>query len=243
MSSERVAHGDTNSPSIATGVVAPAGGRARRFGMAAILVVAAGGFTSLAASGGAGASDGDHVLNVAGASVNSYKHSGSAIHWETRVIGRSESVTYEERQQTWTGNGSEHLEDCEGGLHWISNENVLTISHCLDDDETTTTSTEPEQETTTTSTEPGQETTTTSTEPGQETTTTAAGVVPTSTEKVASNPPAAPVQAPTTQATAVDPATVELPSTGSSSWAMALMALAALLGGTGLVRLSRRPTD
>ena len=38
-------------------------------------------------------------------------------------------------------------------------------------------------------------------------------------------------------------APTQLPSTGSSSWALALIALVTLLGGTGLVRLSRRPTD
>ncbi len=35
----------------------------------------------------------------------------------------------------------------------------------------------------------------------------------------------------------------QLPSTGNSSWVTALIALVALAGGTGLVRLSRRPTD
>jgi LPXTG-motif cell wall-anchored protein len=46
-------------------------------------------------------------------------------------------------------------------------------------------------------------------------------------------PAAAPAAAPA-------PAQTELPSTGSSSWGLALAALASLLGGLGLMRLSRR---
>ena len=51
--------------------------------------------------------------------------------------------------------------------------------------------------------------------------------------RVAAAPPAAAVSAVPT----------ELPATGNSSWVTALIALVALAGGTGLVRLSRRPTD
>ena len=67
------------------------------------------------------------------------------------------------------------------------------------------------------------------------------------TSSVASEPPVAP---PAVDPQAVAPPaqvpvsqTAQLPSTGSSSWTLALIALVTLLGGTGLVRLSRRPTD
>jgi LPXTG-motif cell wall-anchored protein len=61
--------------------------------------------------------------------------------------------------------------------------------------------------------------------------------------QVASQTPAAPAQAPPAPAAAVSAVPTQLPSTGSSSWVTALIALVTLLGGTGLVRLSRRPTD
>ncbi len=53
-------------------------------------------------------------------------------------------------------------------------------------------------------------------------------------------PPAAAAPAAVVAAT---PIATQLPATGSSSWVTALIALVTLLGGTGLVRLSRRPTD
>ena len=55
-------------------------------------------------------------------------------------------------------------------------------------------------------------------------------------------PPAPAAVAPVAPAPAAA-APTQLPSTGSSSWVTALIALVTLLGGTGLVRLSRRPTD
>ena len=67
------------------------------------------------------------------------------------------------------------------------------------------------------------------------------------TSSVASEPPVAP---PAVDPQAVAPPaqvpvaqTAQLPSTGSSSWTLALIALVTLLVGTGLVRLSRRRTD
>ncbi len=60
--------------------------------------------------------------------------------------------------------------------------------------------------------------------------------------EVASNTPIAPAApAAPAQASAADLAATQLPSTGTSSWVTALIALVALAGGTGLVRLSRRP--
>ena len=63
-------------------------------------------------------------------------------------------------------------------------------------------------------------------------------VVPPAVDPPAVDPPAV---APPAQATVAQ--TTQLPSTGSSSWTLVLIALVTLLGGTGLVRLSRRPTD
>jgi LPXTG-motif cell wall-anchored protein len=235
MHNERVTHGDINSRSIASGVAGPTGGRARRFGIALLLVTTAGGVASLALSSGAGASDIGHTLYVTDADTkvvvtyDSYKHSGDAIHWETPVIDPSDSVAFPERGQTWDGNGSRYLEGCETGLHWISNDNVLTLSHCLDNYESTTT----EETTTTAASTTAASTTAASTTAAS---TTAASTTP-GEIRVASQTPQAPTQA------AVDPASVQLPATGNSSWVTALIALVALLGGTGLVRLSRRSTD
>jgi hypothetical protein len=110
-----------------------------------------------------------HDLIVDGSTYQSYKESGSAIHWNTPDVNPT-SASFPERQQIWIGNsGSEHL-PCEGGVHWISTENVLTVSHGLETPDTTTTTstnvptTTIEQTTTTTITE------TTTTVPGTNTT-------------------------------------------------------------------------
>lgn len=60
------------------------------------------------------------------------------------------------------------------------------------------------------------------------------------TGQVASQGPVPPAAAPVPAAAPAAPAPTALPSTGSSSWGLALTALAALLGGLGLVKLSRR---
>ncbi|HYN33112.1 MAG TPA: LPXTG cell wall anchor domain-containing protein [Ilumatobacteraceae bacterium] len=62
-------------------------------------------------------------------------------------------------------------------------------------------------------------------------------VVPPTTVQVAAQAPA------TTQLPVAEVPAGGLPATGGSSWASALIALVALLGGAGLVRLSRRPTN
>ena len=67
---------------------------------------------------------------------------------------------------------------------------------------------------------------------------------PAAQTQVASNSPVVPAAvAPAAPAAAVSAVPTQLPSTGSSSWVTALIALVTLVGGTGLVRLSRRPTD
>jgi LPXTG-motif cell wall-anchored protein len=198
----------------------------------------------LGPSGVAGASDGDHTLTVNGQNYQSYKHSGDAIHWETPTP-TVESASFPERQQVWSDNGSEQL-PCEGGIHWISNLNVLTVSHCLEaptttstTTTTTTTTTLPETtttlpETTTTLSETTTTLSETTTTAGDTTTTVAAVFPPTSaapTSTVASGGPVPPAAAPPAQ---------NLPSTGSSSWALVFLALAALGSGVGLVHASRR---
>ena len=133
-------------------------------------------------------------------------------HYYTPYTGADPVTAYTDRHD-WTGNGSDNL-PCLGGYHWVDNENVLTISHCLPEEPTTTTTsttsttstTTTVPETTTTSTVP--ETTTTST-PEDDPTTTTTGAPTTTTTK----PP-------------------ELPYTGPSDWLPALGAI-----GLGLVAL------
>ena len=103
---------------------------------------------------------------VDGVHYSASKVSGETVHYETPHTNPSSAYT---DRNVWTGNGSELL-PCEGGIHWIDNENLLTISHCLPGETTTTTTSLP---TTTTTVPP---TTTTSTEPPSTTTT-----IPTST--------------------------------------------------------------
>ena len=75
------------------------------------------------------------------------------------------------------------------------------------------------------------------------TTTTAA---PTTTTQVASAGPTTTAQVasagPTTTPFQAAPVPTQLPSTGSSSWGLAMMALASLLGGVGLIKQARRPS-
>jgi len=70
------------------------------------------------------------TLTVDGNDYQPSKVSGSAYHFETPDTNPSAASTSGIRTQTWTGNGSDNL-PCEGGIHWISNANVLTVSHCL----------------------------------------------------------------------------------------------------------------
>jgi hypothetical protein len=101
-------------------------------GVAALAIVPA---EPLAVSG----STATHVLYVDGTPYNHTQESGPVIHFETGPIEGGEDVTFPERDQVWEGNGSDNL-PCEFGAHWVSNANLLTLSHCLDGpDETTTT--------------------------------------------------------------------------------------------------------
>jgi LPXTG-motif cell wall-anchored protein len=90
---------------------------------------------------------------------------------------------------------------------------------------------------------PTDPTTTTTPPPTVPGTTTPPPTVPTTTAvEVESQPPAAAPTTTTQPPSAAAPA-AGLPSTGSSSLTMALIALVVLLGGTALVRLGRRSTD
>jgi hypothetical protein len=93
-------------------------------GVAALAIVPA---EPLAVSG----STATHVLYVDGTPYNHTQESGPVIHFETGPIEGGEDVTFPERDQVWEGNGSDNL-PCEFGAHWVSNANLLTLSHCLD---------------------------------------------------------------------------------------------------------------
>ena len=165
----------------------------------------------------ASATDTSHTLTVNGAEYQSYKESGSAIHWETSDTSVT-NASFAERGQTWTGNGSDNL-SCPYGIHWISNKNVLTISHCLS---------APDQETTTTvedTTTIVDDETTTTTQPLEVTTTT---------------PEVTTSQAPVSSITAVVGTDTgkQLPITGQNSGKIALLALVFI--GLGAVLVSAR---
>ena len=70
--------------------------------------------------------------------------------------------------------------------------------------------------------------------------TTAATPTPETTAVVAAQGPVPPAAPPAPAAATAAATPTALPSTGSSSWGLALTALASLLGGLGLVKLSRR---
>lgn len=78
-----------------------------------------------------------HQLVVDGTAYDSTKEAGASIHWET--YGDPQHAVFAERDQEWYpgDNGSEHI-PCDYGIHWISNDNVLTISHCLEAPPSTT---------------------------------------------------------------------------------------------------------
>lgn len=112
----------------------------------------------------------DFWLQVDGETYAPSQISGPIRHYETPD---TQPQVAQSDRHVWAGNGSEHL-PCEGGIHWIDNENLLTVSHCLEVPPTTTvppsTTTTTKPPTTTTSTTVPPTTTTTTTVP--ETTTT-----------------------------------------------------------------------
>ena len=180
----------------------------------------------------------NHSLTVDGVTYSPTKVTGGAVHYETPDV--NPTTAFSERH-TWEGNGSENL-PCEGGIHWIDNENVLTVSHCLEvtPPETTTTTEAPPETTTTvpeTTTTVPEVTTTTVTDPCDDgdcgTTSTTEPDVPTTTSPVPPTPTTTPPSAP--------PAP-ELPMTGPGETLMVIAAIGAFLVGTGalLLRFTRR---
>lgn len=113
---------------------------------------------------------------------------GGTYHYETPETNPNVAFLLNHvYDHVWTGNGSEHL-PCEGGIHWIANKNVLTISNCL----STTTTTVPPTTTTTvgeTTTTTESSTTTTTPTPTSSVPTPTTTVPPTSSSTTTSTPP------------------------------------------------------
>ena len=159
---------------------------------------------------------------------------GPTNHYETP--GANPSAAVSDRHE-WTGNGSENL-PCEGGIHWIDNANVLTISHCLDVPETSTVppqSTVPETTTIPESTTVPETTTIpeATTEPPESTTVPGPTTVPPESTTIP-------------EATTVTPTTSipQLAITGPGKTGnLLLVGLAALLGGSFLTWVVRNSED
>lgn len=165
---------------------------------------------------------------------------GGTVHYETPDVNPQEAFT---SRNVWTGNGSEHL-PCEGGIHWIDNKNVLTISHCLEVPATTTTTvprtTTTETPPSTTTTEP--ETSTTTTVPDTSSTSVPESTTSTSeTTTTSENPPTVPSTTPpsTDEPPTTTPGQPELPYTGSNDVLLAGLATALIATGGLLVRRGR----
>lgn len=88
------------------------------------------------------------TITVDGQTYEATKISGPTVHFETPDTNPTEAFT---ERHVWEGNGSDNL-PCEGGIHWIDNNNVLTVSHCLEVATTTTTPTTTSSSTTSTTT-------------------------------------------------------------------------------------------
>lgn len=211
--------------------------------------------TSLALMfGGVAHADETHTLVMNGTNYTSTQVSGPAWHFETP--GDPQSASVPERNQTWTGNGADHL-PCPNGIHWISNENVLTISHCLGvPEETTTTTVSPTTVAPTTSTEPS---TSTTTVPESSTSTTLPASTTTVSDSITTLLPTTTTSPSTTELATTTSVVVEttvaqttttevaqtlqrksLPETGDNTGLLALSALGLILIGGGATVLARR---
>lgn len=148
---------------------------------------------------------------------------GGTIHFETPDT--NPQVAFTDRHQ-WAGNGAEHL-PCEAGIHWIDNDNLLTVSHCLEETESTTTTTVVE----TTTTAPS----TTTTLPEQTTTTLA--------ETTTTDPESTTTTVPVTSTTVTTPTTPsdppELPFTGLNHGLWVSLALGLVASGGLILRAVR----
>ena len=154
-------------------------------------------------------------------------------------------------RHVWNGVNGADLLPCEGGIHWIDNENLLTISHCLEVTPDTTTTTEPSTtttsvgETTTSTSTPTVNTTTTTTDPATTTSssTTTSTTDPTTTTSSSTTTTTTPVT------TTVPPTTTTtlptLPKTGPNVplTYLGLLSFGAIVLGSATVIGSRLSTS
>ena len=150
------------------------------------------------------------TITVDGVQYEASKYSGPTVHFETPDVQPVAAFT---DRHVWSGNGSEHL-PCEGGIHWIDNQNILTVSHCLEGGTTTTSTsttstTKPTTSTTTSSTTTTTEATTTTTDPTTTTTSSTTTVPSTTTTSTLPGSATSTTSSTTTQA----PATTAPPTT------------------------------
>lgn len=167
---------------------------------------------------------------VDGVAYEATQVSGPVVHYETPTPNPVAAST---ERHTWDGiHGAENL-PCEGGIHWIDNANLLTVSHCLEVP-TTTTTTEPP---TTTTTEPP---TTTTTEPTTTTTEapTTTTIAPTTTTVVptTTTPETTTTETPVTTTTTTPG---ELPLTGANLGVLAIVGALMVLLGYATLRATR----
>lgn len=192
-----------------------------------------------------------HVLKVNGVEYTDTKVSGTAWHFETPAGVVPVLASVAERSQTWTGNGSDNL-PCPYGIHWISNENMLTISHCLDASTTTTTAgsttTTTPRSSSTTTTIHDDESTTTSIDESTTTSSTTSTIIDTTTSTIvddSTTTTVVEVGGPTTT-TIVESggptttAPIGLPRTGGSPSPILMLGATLLILGL-LATLIRRP--
>lgn len=162
----------------------------------------------------------ENTLTVDGVTYSPTQISGPTVHYETPDV--NPQVAYTERH-VWEGNGSDNL-PCEYGIHWIDNKNLLTVSHCLEGPDETTTTTQPEPSTTTTTEPP------TTTVPSSTSTTTMAEPTTTTTTEAETTTT---TQTPSTTTTIPEGTTTtvpELPATGAGD--LVPFAIAGVLAGT-----------
>ena len=134
------------------------------------------------------------IIVVDGAEYQATKVTPSGVwHFETPDVFPRAAATV---RHVWQGNGNDHL-PCEGGIHWIDNDNLLTISHCLEVEEPPSTTTPP-------TTTPPPTTTTTSPPPSSTTTTT----TPETSTTTSTVPPTTMVTTPVPPSTSVPPTTL-----------------------------------
>src|SRR5262245_57536248 len=86
------------------------------------------------------AGDTDHTIIVDGLPYPSYQESGDTWHFLSPGPTAT-SASVPERGQVWNGINGANFLPCDGNIHWVSNQNLLTISACIHPVPTTTTST------------------------------------------------------------------------------------------------------